>query len=138
MAGRADKGIIVTTGSFTAEARREATRDGAPPIELIDGEKLSDMLEKYELGLKPVTTYEVEHVFFKQFEARSVRKHSRQQAALRAHLVSAGYVAALDVERTRRATESVADWPLRGTVSAVLAPAPWHEESGQARMTRGG
>lgn len=67
MAGRADKGIIVTTGTFTAEARREATRDGAPPIELIDGEKLLDMLEKLELGLKPVTTYQVEHAFFKEF-----------------------------------------------------------------------
>jgi restriction system protein len=40
MAGRADKGIIITTGSFTAEARREASRDGVPPIELIDGEKV--------------------------------------------------------------------------------------------------
>ncbi len=69
MAGRADKGIIITTGSFTAEARREASRDGAPPIELIDGDKLLDMLEKLELGLKPVTTYEVEHGFFKDFEA---------------------------------------------------------------------
>ena len=70
MAGRADKGIIVTTGSFSAEARREATRDGASPIELIDGEKLLEMLEKLELGLKPVTTYEVEHDFFKEFEER--------------------------------------------------------------------
>lgn len=69
MAGRADKGIIITTGTFTAEARREATRDGAPPIELIDGEKLVDMLEKLELGLKPVTTFEVDHSFFKEFEA---------------------------------------------------------------------
>jgi len=69
MAGRADKGIIITTGAFTAEARREATRDGAPPIELIDGEKLLDMLEKLELGLQPVTTYEVEHSFFKEFVA---------------------------------------------------------------------
>jgi restriction system protein len=69
MAGRADKGIIITTGSFTAEARREASRDGVPPIELIDGEKLVDMLEKLELGLKPVTTYEVEHSFFKDFAA---------------------------------------------------------------------
>lgn len=69
MAGRADKGIIVTTGSFSAEARREATRDGAPPIELIDGEKLLDMLEKLELGLRPVTTYEVEHAFFQEFGA---------------------------------------------------------------------
>lgn len=69
MSGRADKGIIITTGSFTAEARREATRDGAPPIELIDGEKLIDMLEKLELGLTPVTTYEVDHTFFGEFEA---------------------------------------------------------------------
>lgn len=67
MAGRADKGIIITTGSFTAEARREASRDGVPPIELIDSEKLIDMLEKLELGLRPVTTYEVDHSFFGEF-----------------------------------------------------------------------
>jgi len=67
MAGRADKGIIITTGSFTAEARRESTRDGVPPIELIDGEKLVDMLENLELGLRPVTTYEVNHTFFAEF-----------------------------------------------------------------------
>lgn len=69
MAGRADKGIIVTTGTFTAEARREATRDGVPPIELIDGEKLLDMLENLELGLRPVTTYEISHAFFSEFRA---------------------------------------------------------------------
>jgi len=68
MAGRADKGIIITTGSFTAEARREATRDGVPPIELIDGEKLIGMLENLELGLRPVTTYEVNHAFFNEFQ----------------------------------------------------------------------
>lgn len=68
MAGRADKGIIITTGTFTAEAKREASRDGAPPIELIDGEKLLDMLEHLELGLKPVTTYEVAHSFFGEFK----------------------------------------------------------------------
>lgn len=67
MAGRADKGIIVTTGTFTAEARREATRDGVAPIELIDGEKLLDMLENLELGLRPMTTYEVNHAFFSEF-----------------------------------------------------------------------
>lgn len=67
MAGRADKGIVITTGTFTAEARREATRDGAPPIELIDGEKLLDMLESLELGLRPVTTFEVNHSFFGEF-----------------------------------------------------------------------
>ena len=67
MDGRADKGIIITTGTFTAEARREATRDGASPIELIDGEKLLDMLESLELGLRSVTTYEVNHAFFAEF-----------------------------------------------------------------------
>lgn len=69
MSGRADKGIIITTGTFTAEAKREATRDGAPPVELIDGEKLIDMLEKLELGLRAVTTFEVEHAFFNEFKA---------------------------------------------------------------------
>jgi restriction system protein len=69
MSGRADKGIIITTGTFTQEAKREATRDGAPPIELIDGEKMIDMLEKLELGLRAVTTYEVEHAFFNEFKA---------------------------------------------------------------------
>ena len=48
---------------------REGLLDSSKPIELIDGEKLLDMLEKLELGLKPVTTYEVEHAFFKEFEA---------------------------------------------------------------------
>lgn len=69
MSGRADKGIIITTGTFTAEAKREATRDGAPPIELIDGEKLIDMLERFELGLRPVTTYEIDAAFFNEFRA---------------------------------------------------------------------
>jgi restriction system protein len=67
MMGRADKGIIITTGSFTADARKEAVRDGVPPIELVDGEKLIGMLEQLELGLKPRTTFEVDLEFFKSF-----------------------------------------------------------------------
>jgi restriction system protein len=67
MSGRADKGIIITTGTFTAEARREASRDGAPPIELIDAEKLVDMCRNLELGLKPITTFEVDELYFDQF-----------------------------------------------------------------------
>jgi restriction system protein len=69
MAGRADKGIIITTGTFTAEARREASRDGVPPIELVDGDKLIDMFENLEFGLKPVTTYELDKAFFDAFKA---------------------------------------------------------------------
>ena len=68
MSGRADKGIIITTGTFTSEARKEASRDGVPPIELIDGEKLVDMLETLELGLKSVKTYEIVHGFFNGFD----------------------------------------------------------------------
>jgi len=68
MAGRADKGIIITTGSFTAESRKEAVRDGVPPIELVDGEKLIGMLEQLELGLKPSTTYTLDFAFFESFD----------------------------------------------------------------------
>lgn len=68
MQGRADKGLIITTGRFTQEAKKEASRDGVPPIELIDGEKLVSLFEKYQLGLKPVTKYEIITEFFKNFE----------------------------------------------------------------------
>jgi restriction system protein len=67
MMGRADKGIILTTGGFTAEARREAVRDGVPPIELVDGEKLVDMLEELEMGLLPVKAFRVDEPFFMTF-----------------------------------------------------------------------
>ncbi len=48
MAGRGDKGLFITTGNFTAEARSEASRDGAPPIDLIDGQRLCDLLKQYD------------------------------------------------------------------------------------------
>jgi len=67
MMGRADKGIIITTGSFTADAKREAIRDGVPPIELVDGDKLLNLFEQLELGLKPRTTYDVDRSFFDDF-----------------------------------------------------------------------
>jgi restriction system protein len=51
MVGRADKGLVITTGSFTNEARREAQRDGAPPLDLIDGEALTQKLKDLELGV---------------------------------------------------------------------------------------
>ena len=48
MVGRADKGLIISTGGFTLEARREATRDGAPPIDLIDGRLPGGQAERAE------------------------------------------------------------------------------------------
>lgn len=52
MAGRGDKGLLITTGTFTAEAKAEATRDGAPPLDLIDGARLCELLKEYGLGVK--------------------------------------------------------------------------------------
>lgn len=51
MQGRADKGLIITTGTFTPDARREATRDGAPAIDLIDGQALCQLLKDSRLGV---------------------------------------------------------------------------------------
>ena len=67
MQGRAEKGIILTTAAFTPEARNEALREGVPPIELVDGEKLLDMLEDLELGLKPKRAFDIDETFFSQF-----------------------------------------------------------------------
>lgn len=69
MMGRADKGIILTTGTFTKDAKGEAVRDGVPPIELVNGDKLLDMLVALELGLRPITSYEVDVDFFEEFMA---------------------------------------------------------------------
>lgn len=54
MAGRGDKGLLITTGTFTAEAKKEATREGAPPIDLIDGERLCELLKDHQLGVRTV------------------------------------------------------------------------------------
>ncbi len=59
MVGRTDKGLLITTGTFTADAKKEATRDGAPVIDLIDGDQLCGLLKDYRLG---VTTQQVEEV----------------------------------------------------------------------------
>ena len=51
MAGRGDQGILITTGTFSAEARAEASRAGAPLVDLIDGDALCDLLKQYQLGV---------------------------------------------------------------------------------------
>ncbi|WP_295651198.1 restriction endonuclease [uncultured Mucilaginibacter sp.] len=67
MIGRAEKGIIITTGHFTKEAINEANREGAPKVELVDGEQLVKMFEKVELGVKAKTVYEIDYSFFEPF-----------------------------------------------------------------------
>ena len=65
--GRADKGLFVTTGTFTRDAMREATRDGATPIDLMDGDQLADKLKELGLGIRTemVESVEVDEDWFK-------------------------------------------------------------------------
>lgn len=67
MQGRADKGLFITTRTFTREALKEATRDGAPPIDLIDGELLCEKLKELKLGIdtKMTETVEIKSDWFK-------------------------------------------------------------------------
>lgn len=69
MQGRADKGIVLTTGLFSADAQKEAVRDGVPPIELVDGKGLVGLFEQMELGLTPRRTYDVDRAFFDAYRS---------------------------------------------------------------------
>lgn len=66
MQGRTDKGLFITTGTFTREAVKEATRDGAPPIDLIDGDQLVLRLKELKLGvtIRMVETVEIDTEWF--------------------------------------------------------------------------
>ena len=71
MVGRSNRGLLITTGSFTRGARQEATRDGAPPIDLVDGEELCKLLKEYRLGVqvteRVIEDIEIDPGFFDQF-----------------------------------------------------------------------
>lgn len=67
MMGRADKGSIITTGTFTTEAPREARRDRAPPIESVDGELLVRRFQRLQLGVRPRTLHAVDECFFDEY-----------------------------------------------------------------------
>lgn len=66
MQGRTDKGLLITTGTFTRDTIKEATRDGAPPIDLIDGEQLVQRLKELGLGVKitMIESVEVDTAWF--------------------------------------------------------------------------
>lgn len=72
MVGRGEKGLLITTGSFTKDATAEANRDGAPPVELIDGDRLCDLLREYGLGVSVKQRIEedvtVEDAFFEDYD----------------------------------------------------------------------
>lgn len=70
MAGRADKGFMITTGHFTRDAYKEASREGTPTIDLIDGEALCELMKKLKLGVDVQLTeiVEIKTEWFERFE----------------------------------------------------------------------
>jgi len=66
MMGRADKGLFITTGTFSPAAVKEATRDGAPPIDLLDGTELAEKLRELGIGVstKTVQVYTIDEAWF--------------------------------------------------------------------------
>lgn len=70
MVGRADKGIFITTGTFSKDAVKEASRDGAPPIDLVDGDQLVEMLKQLSLGVQTkhieIEQISIDHEWFMQ------------------------------------------------------------------------
>ena len=75
LAGRGERGLLITTGDFTKAARDEAVREGATPIDLVDGEGLCDLLKQYELGvtvtLRTVEDVDINSAFFANFDGRN-------------------------------------------------------------------
>lgn len=69
MVGRADKGLFITTGTFTRDSKTEASRDGAPPIDLIGGEELVEKMKELRLGtnVKSQEVVEIDKEWFKGF-----------------------------------------------------------------------
>lgn len=66
--GRADKGIFITTGWFSPDAEKEANREGVLQIELVDGDRLVELFESKQLGLRRKEVFEVDYSFFEQFK----------------------------------------------------------------------
>ncbi|WP_295584533.1 restriction endonuclease [uncultured Lamprocystis sp.] len=66
--GDSEKGIFFTTGYFTDSAKNRARKPGCKPVELVDGEKLVEILEKYEFGLTPTKTYQVDYGLLGNYE----------------------------------------------------------------------
>ncbi|HEY6578259.1 MAG TPA: restriction endonuclease [Rhizomicrobium sp.] len=67
MDGRADRGIFLATSNFSAEAKREAVRDGAVPIEMVDLDGLISLLTELGLGVTAQTAYRIDEAFFREY-----------------------------------------------------------------------
>ena len=68
LTGRADRGLFITTGIFTRDSELEASREGVTPIELVDGMAIVRLMEDFEFGLHPITTYRIDPQFLNRFD----------------------------------------------------------------------
>jgi len=70
MQGRADKGLFISTSTFTRDAKQEATRDGAPSIDLIDGNSLAEKMKELDLGVKVKheENVSIDELFFEEYK----------------------------------------------------------------------
>ena len=111
MAGRSDRGLIITTGSFTPDAKREATRDGATPLDLIDGDNLCELLKERELGVvvrkRTVEDVTIDSEYFNRFEGAS-------NATQRTPKEPEGGANTPSNERTRRSSPRGVRWSYLG------------------------
>lgn len=75
MAGRGEKGLLITTGSFTNDTQADQKRDGAPPVDLIDGNRLCELLKEYGIGVtttpRVVEDVKIEGAYFASFEPKA-------------------------------------------------------------------
>jgi restriction system protein len=71
MQGRADRGIFLTTSTFSVEARREAGREGASRVELVDIDALIELLKELQIGVITQTIYVVDQTFFVEYRDTS-------------------------------------------------------------------
>jgi restriction system protein len=67
MAARADRGIFLATSTFSAEAKREAAREGAAPIEMVDLSALISLLTDLGLGVTSRTVFTIDQSFFREY-----------------------------------------------------------------------
>ena len=63
-----EKGVLITTSSFSRAAKEEASSEGKRLIDLMDGEELINKLAEYGIGLKEVKSYEIDEDFFNSLE----------------------------------------------------------------------
>ena len=61
-----EKGVLITTGTFSKQAKEEASSPGKQQIDIMDGEEFINKIAEYGIGVKEVKTYEIDEEFFKK------------------------------------------------------------------------